>query len=208
MWIFKPQDHYFHKAKKLWYNARSVFKLEEIDQKNKIFIKGNSSILDLGCCPWSWLQYIHQKTLKFTKNKCKIIWIDISETKISLPGVLCYQMDATKAENITKIMEDNKISKFDVICSDIAPNTIWVSDIDAIRSINILKETLYIYENYLAPNSRFVIKIFMWQWFDEFVAHLKKRFGSKSIKLFKPSATRKASKEMYIIWTCSPHTKL
>ena len=56
----KLKDHYFHKAKKDGYAARSVYKIEEIDKKYRIFRTGNK-VLDLGCSPGSWLQYTSRK---------------------------------------------------------------------------------------------------------------------------------------------------
>ncbi len=56
----KIKDHYFHKAKRNGYVARSAYKLEEIDKKHRIIRKGNL-VLDLGCSPGSWLQYAGRK---------------------------------------------------------------------------------------------------------------------------------------------------
>jgi len=68
--MFNPQDFYFKKAKKEGYKARSVFKLEEIDKKYKFFPKNKPvNVLDIGCAPGSWIQYID----KVSHTKSKII---------------------------------------------------------------------------------------------------------------------------------------
>ncbi len=194
--MFNPKDFYFKKAKKEGYKARSVFKLEEIDKKYNLFNpKKDLNVLDIWCAPWSWVQYID----KVTSKNSKIIWVDLKPTTINLPKVKCYVQDATDLEKMEKILKENNIEKLDIITSDMAPNTIWFKDIDAIRSINLVKSTLPIYEKFLKENWRFVIKVFMWPGFDELIQELKKKYGWKSIKTFKPQAVRKISKEIYII---------
>ncbi len=80
-----------------------------------------------------------------------------------------------------------------------APNTIGLKDIDAMRAIDLLEQTYWIYDELLDENGSFVIKIFMGPWFEEFVAKMKKRFWGKNIKVFKPISCRSQSKETYII---------
>ena len=197
--MFNPQDFYFKKAKKEGYKARSVFKLEEIDKKFKIFDKNKKlNILDIWCAPWSWVQYID----KVTSKDSKIIWVDLKPATLNSKKIKCYVQDATDLEKIEQILKENNINKLDVITSDMAPNTIWFKDIDAIRSIQLIKSTLPIYDKFLKENGKFVIKVFMWPWFDELIQELKQKYWGKNIKTFKPQAVRKISKEIYIIKNC------
>ncbi len=194
--MFDPQDFYFKKAKKEWYKARSIFKLEEIDKKFKLFHKKEKlNILDIGCAPGSWVQYLD----KITASKSKIIWLDLKATQLNLKKTHCYVQDATDIEKVKDILKTHNIEKLDVITSDMAPNTIWFKDIDSIRSLELIKSTLPLYENILKENWKFVIKIFMGPWFDQFIFELKKKYGWKKIKTFKPDSVRKISKEIYII---------
>ena len=80
-----------------------------------------------------------------------------------------------------------------------APNTIGLKDIDAIRLFDLLEQSLRIYQEYLNPEGKFAIKVFMGPGFEEFIKNMKKIFGGKSIKAFKPKASRKESKEIYIV---------
>lgn len=194
--MFNPQDFYFKKAKKQGYKARSVFKLEEIDNKFKIFPKNqNLNVLDIGCAPWSWLQYLD----KVCTWKSKIIWVDLKKVNLNLPKVSTYAQDATKITDLEKILQNHKIESLDIITSDMAPDTIGFADIDALRSLELIKSTLPIYDTFLQKNWKFVIKIFMWPWFDDFIRDLKKKYWNNSIKTYKPNAVRKASKEIYIV---------
>jgi len=194
--MYNPQDHYFKKAKKEWYKARSIFKLEEIDQKFKLIDKKTSTVLDIGCAPGSWLQYT---ATKIKNPHAKILGFDIKAMEIAIPWVDTYQQDITDQDAIKKIFEEHKIKKFDFIQSDMAPNTIGVQDVDAIRSIALLEETLRIYKEFLAPEGKFAIKIFMGPGFEEFLRDLKKHFWWKKIKVYKPKACRDQSKETYIV---------
>ena len=137
-----------------------------------------------------------------------IVGFDLKESTVNLPNVHAYVQDVTEVEKIQEILENEwmipydpevKNSWVDFIQSDMAPNTVCHKSVDAIRSVWLLEETLRIYKKYLKPNWRFAIKIFMWPWFQEFVADLKQHFGWKSIKVFKPKACRAISKETYIV---------
>lgn len=194
---FKPQDHYFHKAKKSWLVARSAFKLEELDNKFKLFDKRVDTVLDIWCSPGSWIQYAHGKLI--SHPKLKIIWVDLKPVKIDLDHVYTYVQDASDIPAMDKIILEHDIKSFDIIMSDLAPNTIWFKDIDAIRSIEILEKIMPIYEKYLKPDGKFAIKIFMWPWFDQFVAYCKKVRWGTHIKVFKPKASRDISKETYVV---------
>ena len=84
--------------------------------------------------------------------------------------------DVTEIEKVKSILQNHQIPAFDFIQSDIAPNTIGLKDIDAMRSLDLLEQTYRIYDQLLAPNGAFAIKVFMGPGFDEFVAKIKKRF--------------------------------
>lgn len=195
---FNPQDHYFKKAKKQWLVARSAFKLEEIDAKYRIFDKNVKSVMDIGCAPGSWLQYVQQKSTAH-KAQTTVIWFDIKDVKLDLPNVFTYNQDIQDTDTIRTIIGSHGIKKFDVIISDMAPNTIGFRDIDAMRSIELLRMTLPLYEQFLKEWGKCVIKIFMGPGFEEFIADFKKVVGSKNVKTFKPQAVRKESKEIYIV---------
>lgn len=197
--MYNPYDFYFKKAKTQWFKARSVFKLEEIQNKFKIFGKDTNSILDIWCFPGSWLQYAYSQMQKFEKTKYQIIWMDIKDVKISLPGVKTFNQDITDQESVKKILEENGMKKIDLIISDMAPNTIGFKNIDAIRSFALIEKTIWIYKQLLKPDWKFVVKVFMWPWFEEYVKDMRNFFGAKNIKIYKPSSSRTESKETYVI---------
>ena len=194
--MFNPQDFYFKKAKKEGYKARSVFKLEEINKKFQLFTrKSNLNVLDIWCAPWSWVQYLS----KVLSDRSKIIGLDLKKAELKEKNVFCYEQDATKLDEVEKILQKHNIDKLDLITSDMAPNTIGFKDIDSIRSLELVKSTLPLYDKFLKENGKFVIKIFMGPGFDEFIKEMKNKYWWKNIKTFKPEAVRKISKEIYVI---------
>lgn len=197
--MYDPHDYYFKQAKKQWYAARSIFKLEEIDQKYKIFERGAKSVLDIGCAPGSWSQFAHKRLKEIGNNNFQLVGFDIKDMKINLSNASFYNQDITDVQKVDELITSHWITSFDIIISDMAPNTIWFRDIDAIRSINLLEKTLWIYEKYATANTKIAIKIFMWPGYDEFLQQMKAIVGAKWFKVFKPKAVRKESKEVYIV---------
>ncbi len=199
----------------------------EMDEKYWL-VDWSSTILDIWCAPWSWLQYISIKLSKDTpdpsRNKKKVVfdalpvqdekgvdnstywldekkilWLDLKKIDLTFPWVETYVQDITERENVERIFDAHEIDMFDLIVSDMAPDTIWISDIDALRSIWLIEKTFWIFEKHLVENWQFVIKVFMWPWFDELVRDLKNTYWSSNIVMYKPKACRPKSKEMYII---------
>ena len=102
----------------------------------------------------------------------------------------------------TEIDSQNKIksffkSKVDVVVSDMAVNTTGIKDIDAIYTGELAMEAMNFAKKMLVKNWHFVSKIFLGSSFNEIVALGKKIF--KEVKVFKPKASRKESKESFII---------
>ncbi len=199
--MYNPYDFYFNKAKKDWFKARSAFKLEEIQHKFTIFDKTTKNIVDIGCSPGSRLQYAYAQTHKFKWKDPLILGFDIKDTDVNFPNVFTFIQDVTEVDSVKNTLNEYGIMPWDVdvLISDMAPNTIGMKDIDAIRLFSLLEQTFWLYEEYLRSSGKFVIKVFMGPWFEEFIVKMKKTFGPKNIKVFKPHASRKNSKETYVI---------
>jgi len=197
--MYNPFDHYFNKAQKEWYKARSAFKLEEIQDKFHIFDKNIRTVVDIWCAPWSRLQYVAKEFQRLRIDDGLLLGFDIKDVKISLPNVHTYNQDITDRDAVQKILHSHDIDSLDCIISDMAPNTMGLKDIDAIRAFGLLEESLWMYETLLKKNGKFVVKVFMWPGFDEYVKKMKDLFGGKSIKVYKPEASRTQSKETYVI---------
>jgi 23S rRNA (uridine2552-2'-O)-methyltransferase len=196
----RVDDFYTNKARKDWYLARSVYKLEEIDQKYWLFRDHPHVVVDVGCAPWSWLQYISRR-LDGAVVQPVIVGFDIKPVTLSLPYTTTFTQDITQRDTVRSLLHDLGIEagQADLIVSDMAPDTIGMADIDAMRSIGLLEKMVWMLEELLRPEGKFVLKIFMGPGFDEFVRYCKGRRWASSIVVFKPKACRPSSKETYIV---------
>ena len=180
------QDKFSKKARIEGYKARSVYKLQDLDKKYKL-IKKNLKILDLGCWPGSWLQYCQNKLgntgLILGIDKQEILGLDVNFLKKDV-------MDKDIISEIRKISVD-----FDLVLSDLAPKTTGTLDSDL--SLDLSNRALYIAENVLRYKGNFLVKIFQGKDTNKFIEKLKKKF--RFVKSTKPMASKKTSKEIYII---------
>ena len=189
-WINKQKrDIYVRQSQVDGYRARSAYKLIEIDEKFKIF-KNGISVIDLGASPGSWSQYI-AKTVK----SGRLVSIDLKNME-EINNTIQIKGDFTKVDSQEKIKGFFK-SKVDVVVSDMAVNTTGIKDIDAIYTGELAMEAMNFSKEILVKEGRFVSKIFLGSSFNEIVA-LGKTI-CKEVKVFKPKASRKESKESFII---------
>jgi len=189
-WIKNQQrDIYVKKSKIEGYRSRAVYKLQEIDSKFKIF-KNGISVLDLGAAPGSWSQFAAKKI----KNG-KILSIDLKEMD-KIENTFQIQGDFTENQN------QQKIKKYfggdvDIVLSDMAANTSGNKNLDSIVTGELSIKAMIFAEEILKLDGKLVTKFFMGSSFNEIISEAKKYF--REIKVFKPSASRKNSKETFII---------
>ena len=186
----KIKDHYFHKAKKDGYVARSIYKIMEIDKKNRIIRPGNK-VLDLGCSPGSWLQYASKKV----GDSGQIIGVDLQPVKISLPShVIVRQADIFELTEKELAIKGGQV---DVILSDMAPKSSGIRTTDANRSYELNKEVLEIAKNVLCPEGSILLKAFQGILLEKLCFDFRKVFAK--VKLCKPKSSRAESLEIFIL---------
>ncbi len=178
------ENHYTRKAKNENYKARSVYKLQEIDNKFKVFKKG-MQVLDLGCAPGSWLQF----TLKKIGSTGKAWGIDLK--KCTIPGTITFKAD------INELPPELRKIQYNLILSDMAPDTSGNNFLDSQRSLELCKMAWKEAKKLLKNNGIFIFKVFQGEDLDDFVKELKQNF--KKISRFKPQSSRKKSFETFII---------
>ncbi len=189
-WIIKQKrDIYIKQSKIEGYRSRAVYKLKEINEKFKI-LKNGIHLVDLGAAPGSWTQYVY----KNFKNS-KILSIDLKEME-EIENVYQVKGDFTDELQQKKII--NYFSgKIDVVTSDMAVNTTGNKNLDSIVTGELVLEAISFSNNILKRQGILVSKIFMGSSFNEIVRIAKKNF--KEIHIYKPPASRKDSKESFII---------
>ncbi len=188
----KP-DFYAQKAQKEGYPARSVYKLEEIQNKFRVFRPGNR-VLDVGASPGSWSMYAD----RLLGGSGTIVAVDLNPLNMGgkpFRNALRFFRGDIFSEEIRAAIAP--FSPFSVIMSDAAPSTSGNSLVDARKSFDLVSRVITLSDDLLTDGGNMVVKIF--QGGDERVLfeEMRKRFGR--VKTFKPEASRKISFETYFI---------
>ncbi|MFC2149131.1 RlmE family RNA methyltransferase [Candidatus Auribacterota bacterium] len=190
MKIERRKDHYYQKAKKENLPARSVYKLEEINNKHKLIRKGDK-VLDIGCAPGSWCGLAG----KITGKDGVVVGIDILPvTEENKKGIIFIQKDFF---SLTPADLAHIAPSFDCVMSDAAPNTSGDRFTDHQRSLRICEKILDISKTLLKKDGNLLMKVFQGQDFPEFYRSVKPAF--KLCKTEKPQSSRKESFEVYIV---------
>ena len=181
----QKKDLYVKKSKQEHYLSRSAFKLIEIENKFKIISK-SEKILELGSSPGGWSQVV----CKYNK-KAKIDAFDLLDMKFTNENIFFFKKDFLKFDfNLL-----NK--KYDLILSDLSPNTIGHKSTDHLRIISLIEEILFILDIIAKNNSNFIFKIFKGSEENTIFKRMKKKF--RKIEYFKPKSSRNNSSEIYIV---------
>lgn len=185
----RDQDSYARRAKQEGFPARSVYKLEELDEKFKLLRPGDH-ILDLGCHPGSWLIYAARKV----GAKGRAVGIDLEPTSPPTPWSETIQADIYQVDLAAFARERGL---FDVVVSDMAPKTSGIRDTDHLRSIALSERALEFARALLKPGGHFAVKIFMGAELDKFVLSMRPDF--ERVSRLRPQSTRSESREIYVI---------
>ena len=185
----KRHDVFFRKAKEAGLAARSVFKLEDLDRRFRLLRPGDR-VLDLGCRPGSWLEY----AVKIVGAHGRVVGLDRLPLPRPVAGARLIQGDVFTVTDAELLGEERA---FDVVLSDMAPDTTGIRTTDQARSLGLVEEALRRAEQLLAPGGSFVAKIFQ----GPDVAPLRKKMQGRwiDVQLVKPEASRAASTEIYLV---------
>lgn len=184
----RPADRYTKKAKAEGFAARSVYKLEEIDRRVRLFRPG-LRVLDLGAAPGSWTQYVSPKL----GSKGKLVAVDLEPLRVTIgANVQALQMDALGDLSVL-----DPYGPFDVVISDMAPHTTGIPFADAARSEELVDRVLDVCERLLLPKGAMVAKIFRGEGFEVIRARMRGIFSD--IRIIKPEASRRESVECFLI---------
>jgi len=178
------KDTFTRQAQKEGYQARSIYKLKELDKKFNIFRKGDN-VLDLGCFPGSWLQYAKRQVKNGT-----VIGVDLKPIPKLNEDIIFIKKDVFDLER-----EDIPVEEINIVISDMAPSTTGVRDIDQAAAMDLSQRAFDIAKDCKAKV--FVCKYFQGPESDEFIKDLRDYFNI--VKTFKPRSSRGKSIEMYAI---------
>lgn len=181
-------EHFTVKANREGYPARSIYKLKDIDEKYRLLKKGDR-VLDLGAAPGSWMKYISA----IVGEKGLVQGIDIQNLEIPLlPNMRFLKKDMRELKET-----EWKRGEYTVVVSDAAPSTSGVPSLDAGRSFELASKAFEIACSVLSKKGSFLTKLFDGEDTGDFCREIEKSFSS--VKRYRPRATTKQSRELYII---------
>jgi len=189
--VKKVRDHYFKKARKQGFPARSVYKLEEAQKKYR-FLKPGQAVLDLGACPGSWSKY----AAGVAGSKGLVVAVDIQKLSVMADNIHVLQRDVCDL----KLSELREISPyFAVVLSDMAPKTTGRKDVDHFRSVALAERALVLARELLKPGGTFFCKVFQGEDFPSFRNDCRESF--RSVRVVKPKSSRPESVELFLLCT-------
>ena len=181
----QKRDHFVKKAKKKGYLSRAAFKLVEIENKYKV-IEKSKYVLEFGASPGGWSQVVLE-----VNPRIKITALDVLDFKLNHPNVFFHK------EDYLNFNYDKLKKNFDLILSDIAPNTTGHQSTDHLRISNMIFDIIEILDKILAKNGVFICKIWKGSEEKELIKTLKSKFNT--VSYFKPESSRKDSSEIFIV---------
>lgn len=182
-------DRFFKKAKAEGYLARSAYKLQEINERKRLF--GHSArVLDLGCAPGAWLQIASE----MAGPRGVVVGIDLKEVRDRIgPNVTAIQGDIYKTEPYVLLTPAGGM--FDAVLSDMAPDTTGHGD--HFLSVRLCRRVLDLLPALLKPGGNLTMKVFEGEEYPALLRETAAMFDTA--KGFKPKASRDVSSEMYIV---------
>lgn len=189
-WIARQlADPYVAAAKAAGYRARSAFKLIELDAQFGI-LAGANRILDLGAAPGGWTQIARVRC-----PRARVVALDVLEFA-PLYGVTFVQADIRAEDTQARVMTALG-GLADLVLSDMAANTVGHRQTDHLRTMGLIEAGLDLAEEVLEPGGTFVAKVLAGGADSALVARLKRGFAS--VRHAKPAASRKESREWYVV---------
>lgn len=184
-------DPYVKRAKTEGWRSRAVFKLEQIDQRQKLLRPG-AVCIDLGAAPGAWSQY----AVKRVGKNGRVVASDILPMP-AIEGVDFVEGDFRDETVFSRILALAPERSVDCVLSDMAPNMSGVDAIDQPRAMELSELALDLSSRVLKRDGAALIKVFQGAGFQELVAAARRQFSA--VKLLKPEASRARSPELYLL---------
>jgi 23S rRNA (uridine2552-2'-O)-methyltransferase len=184
-------DPFVRRAKAEGWRSRAVFKLKEIDERDRL-LKPGQVCVDLGAAPGAWSQYAARKV----GRSGRVVATDLLPLE-PLPGVDFVLGDFREEAVANAVLERLAGGTADIVLSDMAPNLSGIDSVDQPRSMYLAELALDLAGRVLKPRGSALIKVFQGQGFRELVGEARGRFAE--VRLVKPGASRARSPEIYLL---------
>jgi 23S rRNA (uridine2552-2'-O)-methyltransferase len=184
-------DPFVKRAQAEGWRSRAVFKLEQIDQRERL-LKPGMVVLDLGAAPGAWSQYVRRRV----GRPGRVVATDLLPME-PLPGVEFIQGDFREDAVFQQLQSTLGTGGADLVLSDMAPNMSGMDAIDAPRGMYLAELALDMAREVLKPGASALIKVLQGAGFEELMAVARGRFGR--VRCLKPEASRSRSTETYLL---------
>ncbi len=184
-------DEYVKRAQREGYRSRAVFKLDEIQQKDRI-LKPGMAVVDLGAAPGGWSQY----ALGIVGRKGSVVAMDILPME-PLPGVTFVEGDFREQTVLDELLNLLNGRGIDLVMSDIAPNISGMDAVDQPRAMYLAELAVDFADRVLRPGGDLLVKLFQGEGFDALLKDLRSRYDKVIMR--KPKASRPRSREVYAL---------
>jgi 23S rRNA (uridine2552-2'-O)-methyltransferase len=184
-------DEFVKRAKAEGWRSRAVFKLAEIQERERL-LKPGIRCVDLGAAPGGWSQY----AARIVGGSSRIVATDILPMD-AIPGVEFVQGDFREESVLEQVLAAVGSEKVDLVLSDMAPNMAGIDAVDQPRSMYLAELALEFADRVLTPGGDALVKLFQGAGFDEIVREARRRYGRVVTK--KPKASRTRSSEIYLL---------
>lgn len=184
-------DEYVKMAQAQGWRSRAVFKLIEIQEKDRI-IKPGMNIVDLGAAPGGWSQYARRIVAK----KDRVIALDILPME-PLENVDFIQGDFRESSVLEELQTILAGATVDLVMSDMAPNMSGNKGVDQPNSMYLCELALDTARLVLNRGGSFLVKVFQGEGYENFLKDVRQSFSTVVIR--KPKASRPRSNEVYIL---------
>ena len=182
------KDHFFWKARQAGFEARSVYKLAEIDKKHRL-LTANQLVIELGAAPGGWSKYIAQKI----KPRGTLYAVDQKSLAKKIADNIVYLQEDVLKLDITQF----GAMKFDLLLSDLAPSTTGIRSVDQARSYELSSYACSLSFKLLKPHGSCVVKMFQGPDTKKLSLLLKRKF--EKVTVIKPASSRKESYELFLL---------
>lgn len=187
----QARDPFVRKARGSQYRSRAVYKLMEIDERDRLLRQGQV-VFDLGAAPGSWSQYARERV----GAQGRVFAVDILPME-AIDGVTVIEGDFADDGVLRQCREALGERRADLVICDIAPNLSGIRDTDAARSMFLAERAAEFAHEVLAPGGDFLVKLFQGPEADAFRRELMKGFQKVTVR--KPRASRSESREFYVL---------
>lgn len=184
-------DEFVQRARREGFRSRAVYKLAEIDRKDRLLQRG-MTVVDLGAAPGGWCQYCRRQLA----GGGTVIGLDVLPIE-PIADVTLLQGDFREPQVLDEVLAVLSGRPVDLVISDMAPNTSGIKTTDQSRIVDLAELALDFAHRCLRPQGSLLIKVFQGEGFDALLGELRTHFRSAVVR--KPKASRARSPELYLL---------